>query len=151
MVIGTTGQFWPFKPIGLNGSRFSYTKSYITATCQIICWHNQGGFLDIWKEEGPLFGVCVHNLVNFRQGSERSMPPLPPKTKTKLQKVIFFRHLLRINSAELPSWVPDHQDAGAGEGGGGKLWASDEKIQWRLRWLSCTRVSPWPFLTDSFG
>ena len=27
MVIGTTGKFWPFKPIGLNGPRFSYTKS----------------------------------------------------------------------------------------------------------------------------
>ena len=25
MVIGTTGKFWPFKPIGTNGPRFSYT------------------------------------------------------------------------------------------------------------------------------
>ena len=29
MVIGTTGKFWPFKPIGLNGPRFSYTKSFL--------------------------------------------------------------------------------------------------------------------------
>ena len=27
MVVGTTGKFWPFKPIGINDPRFSYTKS----------------------------------------------------------------------------------------------------------------------------
>ena len=30
MVIGTTGKFWPFKPIGINGPRVSYTKSSTT-------------------------------------------------------------------------------------------------------------------------
>ena len=41
MVIGATGKFWPFKPIGLNGPRFSYTKSQVQIKFEIaIVWKN---------------------------------------------------------------------------------------------------------------